>query len=79
MVRVLHWNGRNVPPELRKLPAGQYIVAKYTPRKLSPEEEEGIRQAIQSIDRGEGVPWEKVRAGLDDMLKRKRKRRRKSR
>ncbi len=77
MARVLHWNGRTVPPELRALPAGQYIVAKYTPRKLTPKEEEGLREAIQSIDRGEGVEWKEVRARLDAMLKRKRARRRK--
>ena len=24
--RVVHWNGTDVPPELRELPAGRYIV-----------------------------------------------------
>ncbi len=40
------------------------------PRKLTAAEEEGIRQAIQSIDRGEGIPWEEVRARLAELLRR---------
>jgi hypothetical protein len=74
MARVLHWNGRNVPSELRKLPAGDYMIAAY--QKLTSDEEKGLDEAIEAIDRGEGIPGEKVHAELKSMLKQRSRRRR---
>ena len=39
--RVVTWNGKDVPPELRELPAGRYIVEAVEEEApvLSPEEE----------------------------------------
>jgi hypothetical protein len=48
--RVLTWNGKDVPAELRDLPAGRYVVEpvdEETPA-LSPEEEAGIEAALES-------------------------------
>ena len=36
---------------------------------LTPEEEEGIRKAMASLRRGEGIPYDEVRATLDRLLK----------
>ncbi len=46
-VRVVTWNGKDVPPELRELPAGRDVIEAIedeTPA-LSPEEETGIEAA----------------------------------
>ena len=75
MARVLHWNGRSLPPELRELPAGDYVVSEYRAEKLTPDEELGLREALQSIDRGEAIPGAKVHAELKAMLKQRRRRR----
>lgn len=71
-LRVVNWNGKDVPPELRELPAGRYLVVEYVPADLSPEEEAGIDAGLDEIDRGEAVSWEDVRADLDDALNRSR-------
>jgi hypothetical protein len=65
-VNVVNWNGKDVPPELRELPAGRYVLAPVDAGyELSPEEEAGLDEALDEIDRGETVPWEEVRADLD--------------
>src|SRR6202011_4934369 len=48
--RVVTWNGKDVPPELRELPAGRYIVEAVEEEApvLSPEEEAGIGAARES-------------------------------
>ena len=69
--KVIDWNGRDVPealPELlRDLPPGQYSLERVlTPSEagLTTEQEEGIRAALRSLERGEGIAWETVRDGL---------------
>lgn len=37
--------------------------------RLTPEEEEGIRKAMASLRRGEGIPYDEVKAALDRILK----------
>lgn len=73
-LRVVNWNGKDIPPELLELPAGRYVVAEYAREatELSPEENAGIDAGIDEIDSGETVPWEDVRADLDEMLNRRR-------
>ncbi len=71
MSRVLKWNGKDVPQELRSLPAGRYVVEAVdeTPT-LTPEEEAGLVEALQAIDRGEGESTQKVRRAIGRALKR---------
>jgi len=60
---VIHWNGTDLPEALRILPAGDYVVApvEATPL-LSPEEEEGLIEALASPRAGHGVDHEQVRS-----------------
>lgn len=71
MSRVLKWNGQDVPEELRSLPAGRYIVeAVDDAPALTPEEEAGLVEALEAIDRGEGESAQKVRRAVGRTLKR---------
>ena len=53
---------------LAELPPGRYRLAAVPDDgdgfELTPEQEEGIREAMRSLDAGEGVPWETVRAEI---------------
>jgi len=72
-VNVVTWNGKDVPPELRELPAGRYVLAPVDAAyELSPEEQAGLEAGLDEIERGESVPWDEVRADLDEMLNRRR-------
>ena len=48
--RVVTWNGKDVPPELRELPAGRYVVEAVEDEApaLSPEEEAGTSAILTS-------------------------------
>jgi hypothetical protein len=72
MVRVLHWNGKDVPEELRELPPGDYVLEPLdaVPPPLTADEEEGIRRALASRDAGRVVTHDVVRRSVDDLLKR---------
>lgn len=71
MSRVLKWNGKDVPEELRLLPAGRYVVeAVDEPPALTPEEEEGLVQALRALDRGERESAREVRRAISKALKR---------
>ena len=61
-VTIIHWNGRDIPEELRALPAGDYVIQGADELGLSVEEEEGLRAAMQSLDAGNGVAHEEARA-----------------
>ena len=71
MSKVVDWNGRDIPEELRSLPPGRYVLERVdsTP-PLTPEEEAGLEAAIQSIRRGSGIDAARVRSVIDDVLKR---------
>ena len=61
-VTIIHWNGRDLPEDLRALPAGDYAVqATNDLLTLSPEEEDGLIAALAELHRGEGVAHEEVR------------------
>jgi len=68
---VVDWDGKEIPKELRALPKGRYVIAPadFAP-ELTPEEEEGLEKALESLRQGRGVPIEQVRARLDGILKR---------
>jgi hypothetical protein len=48
---VVEWNGRDVPEELRELPAGRYVLAPVDEAvALSDEEEAGLIAALHSAE-----------------------------
>jgi hypothetical protein len=64
-VAVIHWNGSDLPEALRNLPAGDYVVAPVDAVPLlSPEEEEGLIEALASLRAGHGVEHEQVRSRI---------------
>jgi len=68
--RVLHWNGKDVPKELRDLPAGTYVVeAVDETSSLSPDEEQGLQQALTSLQAGKGRTVEDVRETIEAILR----------
>jgi len=71
MSRIVEWNGQNVPEEMRSLPPGRYVVeAMDETNTLTADEEDGIRQALASLEAGRGSPIEKVRERTLRALKR---------
>lgn len=51
---LIHWNGTDTPDALRDLPAGDYVIER-ADDALSPEEEEGLIAALDSVRAGKGV------------------------
>ncbi|MCI0574054.1 MAG: hypothetical protein L0Y66_25245 [Myxococcaceae bacterium] len=71
MSRVLDWNGKDIPESLRRLPAGRYVVESVDDApELTPDEEEGLRQALGSLAEGRGRSAEEVRRAIDALLQR---------
>jgi hypothetical protein len=70
--RVLTWNGKDVPAELRDLPAGRYVVEPMDEEApaLSPEEEAGIEAALESYRQGRVVDAKRAREIIDAALRR---------
>jgi hypothetical protein len=49
--RVLHWNGKDLPEELRELPAGTYVVEAIDKAPtLTPDEEKGLGADRKQLD-----------------------------
>jgi hypothetical protein len=68
---VLNWNGKDVPDELRELPAGRYVIEPVDALSpLTDEEEEGLRQALESLRGGRGRTLEQVRQTIGAVLRR---------
>jgi hypothetical protein len=69
-VRVMRWNGRDIPEELRELPAGAYVVeAVDDAGSLTSEEEQGIAQALRSLRVGNGRAADQVRQTIESILR----------
>jgi hypothetical protein len=69
--RVLHWNGKDLPEELRELPAGTYVVeAVDKSPTLTTDEEQGLADALVSLRAGEGRTLAQVRETIDSRLRR---------
>ena len=68
--RILTWNGKDVPSELRDLPAGRYVVAAIEDEAptLSPDEEAGIEAALESYRQGRVVDAKRAREIIDAAL-----------
>jgi hypothetical protein len=69
MATVLKWNGKDLPDELRNLPKGRYVIESLD-AELTPEEEQGLEEALAALDRGEGADLDEVRADLDALIRR---------
>ena len=67
LARVVTWNGMNLPPEFRDLPAGRYVVeaVEGDAPALSPEEEAGIEAALESYRQGHVVDAKRAREIID--------------
>ncbi|HEY5372743.1 MAG TPA: hypothetical protein VIK01_03615 [Polyangiaceae bacterium] len=60
---IINWNGSDLPDALRPLPAGRYTVeALDESASLTPEEEDGLIQALDSLRAGRGIDHDDVRA-----------------
>jgi hypothetical protein len=71
MSLVLHWNGRDVPQELRSLPEGRYVVdAVDAAPVLSDEEEAGLDAALESLRQGRGLDADEVFRRAEERLRR---------
>lgn len=69
--RVLHWNGKDLPDELRELPTGTYVVESVDKAPaLTPDEEQGLAEALGSLRAGEGRTVEQVQETVDSILRR---------
>jgi len=68
--RVVTWNGRDVPAELRELPAGRYVVEAIDDDApaLSSDEEAGIEAALASYRQGRVVDAKRARQIIDAAL-----------
>jgi hypothetical protein len=69
MVRILHWNGKDIPKELRDLPAGKYVLeAVEDAPDLTPDDEQGLRDALASLRDGRGRSLDDVRRSIHDAI-----------
>ncbi len=68
----MHWNGKDLPEELRDLPPGKYVVESVdaVSPPLTSDEEDGIRKALASRDASRVVDHDTVRRSVDELLKR---------
>jgi hypothetical protein len=68
--RIVTWNGKDLPPELRDLPAGRYLLEPLEEEAptLSPEEEAGIEAALESHRQGRVVDAKRAREIIDAAL-----------
>ena len=68
--KVVTWNGKDIPAELRELPAGRYVVEPidYEAPTLSPDEEAGIEAALESYRQGRVVDAKRARQIIETAL-----------
>lgn len=66
---VLRCNGKGIPRELRSRTAGHYVEEDEA-TTLTPQEETGLVEALQAIDRGDGESAQKVRRAIAGALRR---------
>ena len=68
--RIVSWNGKDIPAELRELPAGRYLVEAVeddAPR-LTSDEEAGIEAALESYRQDRVVDAERAREIINAAL-----------
>jgi len=65
MTVLLNFDGKELPEEMRSLPSGRYVLQSVDEVPLlTSEEEDGLEEAAQSLDRGEGLSPDELRAEL---------------
>jgi hypothetical protein len=66
----VNWNGKDVPAELRDLPAGRYVVEAVDDEApaLSAEEHAGIEAALESYRQGRVVDTKRAREIINAAL-----------
>jgi hypothetical protein len=66
----LSWNGKDLPPELRGLRPGPYVIqAVDDAPALTVDQEDGLPLALGTADRGDTVSADEVLAGMREMLR----------
>ena len=68
--RIVNWNGKDLPAELRELPAGRYVLAAVDDESvaLSPAEDAGLEAALESYRQGRVVDAKRAREIIDSAL-----------
>ena len=68
--RIVTWNGKDLPEEMRELPAGRYVVESVDLEAppLSVEEDAGIEAALESYRQGRTVDAKRAREIIDATL-----------
>ena len=68
--RIVTWNGKDVPPELRELPAGRYVVEAVETESpaMTSAEEAGIEASLESYRHGRIIDARRVRGIIDAAL-----------
>ena len=55
-MKVVDWNGRDVPDALRGLPPGRYVLQPVEDLvEIDADDDHGLQRALDELDRGEGV------------------------
>ena len=71
MTVLLNFDGKELPEEMRSLPSGRYVLQSVDEVPLlTSEEEAGLEEAAQSLDSGEGLTPDDLRAELKRMPRR---------
>ena len=67
----LHWNGKDLPAELRDLPPGNYAVESIDEAPaLSADDERSIEAGFASLDAGKARTLDEVKQTIDAILRR---------
>jgi hypothetical protein len=68
--RIMTWNGKDLPAEMRELPAGRYIVESVDTEapSLSLEEDAGIEVSLESYRQGRTVDGKRACEIIDATL-----------
>jgi hypothetical protein len=70
MAVIVHWNGVDVPEELKALKKGRYVLVPIDePLELTEEQEAGLEAALASVRAGQGLSrdeaYAKAKASLE--------------
>lgn len=56
MAVIVHWNGVDVPEELKALKKGRYVLVPIDePPELTEEQDAGLEAALESVRAGQGL------------------------